>query len=62
MTIARGETRSPWQMSRTRKRTKSHTLSLLSNPRSKSASSLVRWPSCSRIRMAQISFSLSGAF
>ena len=42
MTIARGEMRSPWQMSRTRKRTKSQALNLLSNPRSKSASSLVR--------------------
>ena len=62
VTIARGDTRSPWQMSRTRKRTKSHALSLLSNPRSKSASSRVRWPSCSCIRMAQISLSFNGAF
>ena len=39
-----------------------HALSLPSNPRSKTASSRAQWPSCSRIRIAQMSFSFQGVF
>jgi hypothetical protein len=42
--------------------TRSHDLSLLSMARLKSASSRVRWPICNRTRIAQMSFSLRGAF
>jgi hypothetical protein len=61
-TMARVETRSPWQMSLTRSFTKSQALSLLSSPRSNNASSRVLWFSCSRILMAQMSLSLRGDF
>ena len=46
----------------TRSPTRSQPRNLLSMERLNSASSRVRWSSCSRIRMAQISFSFNGGF
>ena len=62
MTMARAATRSPWQMSRTFSLTRSQARSLLSIPRSNSARSRARRNSWSLTRIAQISFSLNGAF
>src|ERR1035437_305248 len=49
-------------MSRTLSLTRSQARSLLSSPRSNMANSLTRCSTCNRTRMAQISFSLNGAF
>jgi hypothetical protein len=60
--MARAATRSLWQTSRARRPTRSQARSLLSIPKLNSASSRVRPESCNRIRIAQISPSLNGAF
>src|SRR5437660_7839196 len=62
MTMARAATRPPWQMSRTFSLTRSQARSLLSIPRSNSARSRALRNSWSLTRIAQISFSLNGAF
>jgi hypothetical protein len=61
-TQARAATRSLWQTSRTSIDVRSHARSLLSMPRLKSASSRVRSSIRRRIRIAQISLGLNGAF
>lgn len=62
MTMARGSAALPWATSKTRKLTKSQPRSLLSIARLNSAKSRACPASWSLIRIAQISFSLSGAF
>jgi hypothetical protein len=62
MTIARLVTVAPCETSRTRSSIKWQARSLLSIPRLNNASSLLRLPNCRRTRIAQISFSLKGAF
>src|SRR5687768_2874678 len=61
-TVARLATCSPWPMSRTFSDTRSHARSLLSKPMLSSARSRERCSCCSRIRMAQMSLGLNGAF
>src|SRR6516165_9062585 len=62
MTVVRSRTLPPAQTSSTCNRTRSQPLSLLSMPRLKRARSRARCSSCSRIRIAQTSFGLSGRF
>ena len=59
---AEGRPIAPWHTSRTRKLTRSQARSLLSMPRSNRVSSRSRPCISRRTRMAQISFSLNGAF
>lgn len=59
---ARLATCSPWLTSRTFSDTRSHARSLLSRPRFNNAGSRERCSCCSRIRIAQMSLGLNGAF